>query len=62
VTLLHEHETTGLPVVAADGAEPVGWLDHRDVLAAYAAVQAEASTTVVDPAPGTGTVARTGST
>jgi CIC family chloride channel protein len=60
VTLLHEHETTGLPVVDADGVEPVGWLDHRDVLAAYAAVQAEESRTAVDPARGAGTVPRTG--
>ncbi len=43
VSLLHEYVTTGLPVVPADASEPVGWLDHRDVLAAYAAVQVAAS-------------------
>lgn len=39
VSLLHEHETTGLPVVAVDASEPIGWLDHRDVLAACAATR-----------------------
>ncbi|MGD9734649.1 MAG: chloride channel protein [Solirubrobacterales bacterium] len=29
-------EREGLPVLAADGAAIVGWLDHRDVLRAYA--------------------------
>ncbi|NMI01794.1 chloride channel protein [Pseudonocardia acidicola] len=38
---LREHEGTGLPVVAADGGEPIGWLDHRDVLAAYGAARPE---------------------
>ena len=32
---LAAHEATGLPVVAEPGGAPVGWLDHRDVLAAY---------------------------
>lgn len=33
--LLHEY-TAGLAVVSADNTEVVGWLDHHDVLAAYA--------------------------
>lgn len=39
MSLLHEHETTGLPVLTVDASEPIGWLDHRDVLAACAATR-----------------------
>ncbi len=35
LALLVQHEHTGLPVVATDGDRVVGWLTHRDVLAAY---------------------------
>ncbi len=42
VSLLHRHHATGLPVVPADGDGPVGWLDQRDVLAAYAAARSAA--------------------
>jgi chloride channel protein, CIC family len=31
---LQSHDATGLPVAPADTTEPIGWLDHRDVLAA----------------------------
>jgi CBS domain-containing protein len=31
---LQDHDATGLPVVPAESTVPVGWLDHRDVLAA----------------------------
>jgi chloride channel protein, CIC family len=31
---LQDHDATGLPVVPADTDHPIGWLDHRDVLAA----------------------------
>jgi len=34
---LQSHDATGLPVVPADTTEPIGWLDHRDVLAALTA-------------------------
>ncbi|HET6811069.1 MAG TPA: chloride channel protein [Acidimicrobiales bacterium] len=34
---LVDHDRTGLPVVSADGARLIGWVTHRDVLAAYAA-------------------------
>jgi chloride channel protein, CIC family len=34
---LQSHDATGLPVAAADTTEPIGWLDHRDVLAALTA-------------------------
>jgi CIC family chloride channel protein len=37
-------EREGLPVLAADSPEVVGWLDHRDVLRAYARRAAGAST------------------
>ncbi len=32
---LVQHERSGLPVVASDGSQLVGWLTHRDVLRAY---------------------------
>jgi CIC family chloride channel protein len=32
---LADHETTGLPVVGEVDGPVVGWIDHRDVLAAY---------------------------
>jgi CIC family chloride channel protein len=31
---LQDHYATGLPVVPVDTDHPIGWLDHRDVLAA----------------------------
>ena len=34
--LLHQHNDTGLPVLSGGDGLVVGWLDHRDVLAAYA--------------------------
>ncbi|GAA5125664.1 chloride channel protein [Pseudonocardia adelaidensis] len=34
---LADHEASGLPVVSEPGGAPVGWLDPRDVLAAYGA-------------------------
>jgi CIC family chloride channel protein len=34
---LQSHGATGLPVAPADTTEPIGWLDHRDVLAALTA-------------------------
>ncbi|HEY4419567.1 MAG TPA: chloride channel protein, partial [Pseudonocardia sp.] len=34
---LQSHDSTGLPVVPVDTTEPIGWLDHRDVLAALTA-------------------------
>jgi CIC family chloride channel protein len=33
--LLVRHEHPGLPVLAADGQDVIGWLTHRDVLHAY---------------------------
>lgn len=36
VPVLHEHATTGLPVVGPGGRDPIGWVDHRDVVAACA--------------------------
>jgi CIC family chloride channel protein len=35
LAVLVAHERTGLPVVTADRGRLVGWLTHRDVLAAY---------------------------
>ena len=46
--LLHEYGA-GVPVVSADNTQVVGWLDHHDVLAAYA--RARRATT---PAPNSG--------
>jgi chloride channel protein, CIC family len=34
---LQSHDATGLPVALADTTEPIGWLDHRDILAALTA-------------------------
>jgi CIC family chloride channel protein len=31
---LQSHDATGLPVAPTDTTQPIGWLDHRDVLAA----------------------------
>jgi CIC family chloride channel protein len=36
LTVLLAHEGSGLPVLSADGAHLAGWLNHRDVLRAYA--------------------------
>ncbi len=33
--LLHEADEDGLPVLSTDGVDVVGWLTHRDALAAY---------------------------
>ena len=46
--LLHEY-SAGVTVVSADNAEVVGWLDHHDVLAAYARARRARA-----PAPVTG--------
>jgi chloride channel protein, CIC family len=35
LALLAAHEATGLPITTEPGGPPIGWLDHRDVLAAY---------------------------
>jgi CIC family chloride channel protein len=35
LTLLVNHEHSGLPVLAEDGARVVGWITHRDVMRAY---------------------------
>jgi CIC family chloride channel protein len=35
LTILVSHEQSGLPVLDADGARVVGWINHRDVMRAY---------------------------
>jgi CBS domain len=55
--LLVRHEHPGLPVLAADGQDVIGWLTHRDVLHAYNARLEQsvdqAERTATQPTPGT---------
>ena len=43
LAMLAAHEATGLPIVAEPDGPPIGWLDHRDVLAAYGSLVPPAS-------------------
>ncbi len=55
LAMLAAHEATGLPIMAEPGGPPIGWLDHRDVLAAYGSLAAtppaSAATRRSGPAP-----------